>query len=609
MRILRVLLLALALANIAVAGEDSVYRRIPFSIKIELLDEAPGVAANATQAAFASKKSIHVVDTATGTDKEFPLPPEIADSDVEVYAAGIDSEAVHAVAIHFLNPDRPKPGDRSAQIGGGNPTSPWTVFSISTKDGAYTKRFELTNATYIADDMLGDSLVYAVGRELHIRHISGAEPEKIHPLDDVPKRVPAVSNGTIFGVGAASVYWVDADKSFHRLLTAGTPLAVLSDPDVPVTKCGDVILVPSAEGIVACDLSGKVRWKQAIYGHPVAGPGGEIYLNMGSGAARLAPVDGHLIWGRYLIPDNFNRTRGALAMDGKLVLISEHFVSVLDGITGQPVTGFPIDGKLVRTHYRVGTDILKSAAAKNVAVIGYEDRVYGIDLTATAAVPANQRAGDIANAEAMLAEFEKAPQAFKRDQLVQLGFNLSDTSALGARALPLVKPMLKTGDVLRAWQWLDDPAIAETILANQQELRSYGVDQTIMMVAFHPNRKLAESTLNKFIEDKATTTEFRDCATRFRALMSPPAKLSKADLDIVYSDDKVAMLKYFTSALTSGDATLRAHASDLLKLAPDSVIADLESTTPQIPDAPLRGEIESMVKKSKAAMVEAERNK
>jgi hypothetical protein len=362
-----------------------------------------------------------------------------------------------------------------------------------------TKGLRLTEAYPHLVALLGTCLVYTEGKALQIVPLTGDAGSRFGLPGQALLR-PVVRDDEVFGRYEGGLYvFHEGDRELTLVRFQDTPLERLTLED-HVEKSGDLVVACVGGDTVACDLSGRLRWRVPLDGRVVTGPGGEICV-FGTTVCRLAAEDGRVIWRRYRAPGRFYW--GARAtFDGRLVAFGKTELSVYDLETGRLLLDLRQHRDLVRTAYNIFISLLRMTSTDNTLVVGFEDRVIGIDATPASEVPTGSRATDPANALSQLELLSKLPtQRLRRAQrLAGIGRNIADTPGAASEILPLVRELIWKEDgspdetVVSAFHWLDDDVEAETVPAvipekavlAKQLARAVGPDGSLHLVVGLP---------------------------------------------------------------------------------------------------------------------------
>ena len=609
---MRLLLTAFLLFGcLGYAGEA--FKRLPFDAVLELGEEAPGVAASSTALAYADKAAVHVYDAKTFQETVLKLPDNIATGDNAIQVLGVLENKVIGSVFAFHDPDRPKAGGKVARVGGGPEPGQLEIFSLSLQ-GEYKKLFGLSQNSFIADSLLDGCVVCTEGRKLTLKSVVPGTADKVFNLNDQAQRRPAVIGKEVFGRGKNSVFWcASTEKELHRIPYANTPLISLAGSEEQVLKSGDLVLV-AGEGITACELSGKLRWKRPLAGQVAPGDSDAICVVGYNDISGLDRQDGHTLWRRYLSPDqfavNYNRCYGSAIVSGRLIVPTEKYVQVIDAKTGELLVSFPSNRPLKRDSYNIiFTELIKFAGAPNVALIGFETSVYAIDLTPVAQVPKAQQEQDMANRINLLQQLEKDPRAISRDSLKSLGLFLSSTPDLAPRALPLLKDSLTDLNVLMAWQWCKEKPIVTALVTevNKADKNDYQAFELLSMLAFSADTKSATEALEKVLADPGTPPNLKEHTSQLLRAINPPVKISEADRKLAYGTDLKASVAEFNLRLK--DPAQWQGTLELLKRAPDAVILEVCENNEIPMETPHRTILQDLAKQAKTRLALIDRVK
>ncbi|MHC4253629.1 MAG: HEAT repeat domain-containing protein, partial [Planctomycetota bacterium] len=483
------------------AEVDERFRRIVFEVTVPLGEEAPFVAAVEHLVAFGSGHEVRVVDVRTGetVHRRSVVPGEGKRSSAhEARVLGIADGTIYACVRHFADPDRPDPGGGVMAIGGGPEPGSYELVAFDVAGPKVRQIGPLPSTAGLADALLGTCLVYTEGEVLQIVSLTGDAGSRF----DLPGQAllrPVVRDDEVFGRYEGGLYvFHEGDRELTLVRFRDTPLERLTLED-HVEKSGDLVVACVGGDTVACDLSGKLRWRVPLDGRVVTGPDGEICV-FGTTVCRLAAEDGRVIWRRYRAPDRFYW--GARAtFDGRLVAFGKTELSVYDLETGRLLLGLRQHRDLVRTAYNIFISLFRMTSTGNALVVGFEDRVIGIDATPVSEVPAGSRATDPANALSQLELLSKLPtQRLRRAQrLAGIGRNIADTPGASSEILPLVRELIWKEDgspdetVVSAFHWLDDDVVLRAMegLVENEECAEWKRIQVLGMLACRPETERA----------------------------------------------------------------------------------------------------------------------
>jgi len=513
---------------------------------------------------------------------------------------GIVNGVVYACVRHFAGPPPAALGRGQMRVSHGPEPGHLELIAFAMDDPALKSIGPLPNTAGVADRLLGTRLVYTEGRTLNVLPLDGGERRSFAlPADAILR--PRTGRGEVFGLfeGGAYVYR-PGQPDLVTVAFRDTPLETFTKED-SIAKAGDLLVAALGGEVVACDLAGKLRWKVPIGGWVATGPGGEICafgerVRRGWGMIyRLAREDGRIMWKAYLPPwqwwANSSSVHGTAILGGRLVLLAEKGVYVYDVETGRLTINLPHDREVDR-GYSIFAVLVRMSLAGNVLVVGFEDHVFGVDLTPTAEVPARCQAGDPANAMSDLAEFMKRRDKGQQRnrKLAMIGHNLADTPEVAPEVVSLVRRSISGGaspDValLGGFHWLDDrallPAMARFAKGHKEGWRTRIV---VGMIAGRPESDKVLPILRGIAADTTYPSHVRSVAATQLRLSGRRPRISRADLELLFLSDRKAASAEFRRRLRDGDAKVRAAALELLGMAPDAVIVGLDPEFAKLPE-------------------------
>ncbi|MHC4501730.1 MAG: WD40 repeat domain-containing protein, partial [Planctomycetota bacterium] len=303
----------------------------------------------------------------------------------------------------------------------------------------------------------------------------------------------------------------------------------------------------------------------------------------------LSADDGRILWRRPLVTGWWQpkprQVKGYSVLDGRLVIYATHMLSVIDVDTGRLLMDLPQRREMVRRSWSSSQDVeAKLAVAGNAVLVGFENLIEAVDLTPTADLPRELRAGDPASVG---------------------GANMADTPDEGEklrRSLPGVLYRTRGGkrvpDRQRIMElyWLDDEAVVEAMLALLRAEELWLRDGEPMIIASfvgHPNEERGIAALRKVVEGPgAYPLKIRRMAKEQLELMGVPeeaesrrpAPASAPAAEILYSGDSEKAVIWFRERLLSQDVDTRRAALEGLKLAADKVIVAIEAELGRMPE-------------------------
>jgi len=604
----------MSLAGPAAAGEAPAagrgYRRVLLRTNVPLADGAPRIAVEGERALFTSGPMMYLVDTRTG---------ELLRSRAVVPSGDkLSRDCVHLLGIvggkayAYLEPSarleeeaqRRTRREVSMTITTGErpEAEPTDIISFGVPQGETRTLLAVPKRAALARRLLGDRLVYTHRGSLHVVPLTGRGGREI-ALGGENRLRPDVGEGEVFGLCDTFAYlWRPGEWDVRRVPFRGTGLAPLEQGGWAF-RTGDLIVALTDEDVRACELDGKLRWKFPAECTLAAASDDIVCVVTGAAEHRgprvdegtphvifgLSAEDGRILWRRPLVTGWWQpkprQVKGYSVLDGRLVIYATHMLSVIDVETGRLLMDLPQRREMVRRSWSSSQDVeAKLAVAGNTLLVGFENLIEAVDLTPTADVPRELRAGDPASVG---------------------GSNMADTLEEGEKlrgSLPGVLYRTRGGkrvpDRQRIMElyWLDDEAIVEAMLAllRAEELWLRG-GEPMIIASFvgHPNEERGIAALRKVVEEPgAYTPQIRRMAKEQLELVGVPEEAEgkrpgpapAPAAEILYSGDSEKAVIWFRERLLSQDGATRRAALEGLKLAADKVIVALEGELGRMPE-------------------------
>jgi len=574
--------------GLAAPDEDGKpFKRLVFDIGGELATEAPGIAVDGKRAAYSFKNEIVLLNIETGERMASHdlLGGQRAQGDVEACLLALKGTVVYARARYYTDPDRPPP-DGGVGLVGGIEAGHTTVVSVdlASPDAKPAKLVSLPAGAKVADTLMGDQLVYTRGNKLHVHRVDAPDTGAVLKLNDRPIRRPLIQGDGALVVCDTSLYVYSKDgPRLEQVVYKDSPLAAMVNrKTLSVAKRGELVIGCTGSETVAFEPNGKKLWSAPFSGKIALGPKGEIcVVSSMIHAVGLSPENGEPLWQQVFRHENWsgsNRLRGVDICDGRLAIVSERLICVLDPGTGKVLVDLPVDRDLKRDSYNIYQTLIRMTGSRGVLMVGFEESVYGLSLTPTAQVAAEWQLHDPANAESDIRAVSSLAENEQRKVLLRIGRNVRDTPGKVTRVMRLVDPHLrKDQSIVNAYCWVDDPMVLEALhkaLSNEDVIKWYGTYVGTMLRCY-PDQAAAEGVLRMILQqpDKYPVAARKVAAEHLRKKMKPDA--GAEDLQLVYGVDDAQLAGVLKRKLASTDPADRKHALALLALAPDRVIVGL----------------------------------
>lgn len=604
------------------AGPDTPFKRIPFSFKVPLGENAPAVVTDGKRLAYSDSRNIHIVKLPKGekiTSLDIPLDPQDRKG-AQVHLIGIVNNNVFARVRYFDDKDRPDPAGSTAIISGGE-TGVYHFVKIDIEQNFTNIVQKIPYTAWFAERLYNNHMVYADRNRLCIVPLEQHGKQLEFPLKSKAAMRPKVTAGAVSVVCRKHLcVWRPESGRIEHIPYADTPLAPFGGKKyLGYAVVNETVFVPNGEEIAACDLRGKLKWRIPASGDltPVAGDKGELCLAGNSTFCGVDPENGKITWRRKtgLVGSWYSRNEmeSADIINGKLVVFQRKLFSVFDAETGDVLLNFYQDMDLKRGSYNLVTSVLhRMCHADTVAVIGYENSVFGVDLTPTKQVPPKHRHSDPANAAKDLeSPVLGSTKSWKQAQfLKKIGANMMDTPELGRKVIPYLKKILKKSlmtreakDLLGAYYWIDDPFILKSMLTYiaDKRVEKYDRRRIARLLTGYPDTALLNKATKEIVSNPGSYEMFcREIAADYREQqgLNETPRNEKNMLKVLYSGNNEEIIETFRRMLKNKAEKDIRRTLELLEQAPDKVIIGLEKDLKKLSNPVFRSRGMNLVKKA-----------